>query len=353
MASNATPPAVPDYTGAAEKTEQSAQSALDKQTTANRPDQTDIYGNKSSWSFDPATGKWSQATTLSGPNQSALDQTNAARSGLMGQIGANFSTPMSTDGLQGYGTLGTDGLPQGGDVSKLGAGMFNMDPMGNSKAIQDATYGLLTPQRDMARASEIQRLKNQGLTEDSPAFQRAMLRQGQADTDAQLKSLIAGQTEYGNQFARAKGENQQNFDQNNTAQMMAEKLRGDRFSENTDVANFANKLRGQQLDERSALRDQPLKELASLMSSGGVPKTDFGTFANAGSTGGVDYMSPLANTYRDLIANNNQTAATKNANTSGLIDIFGQILGGSNGSGGSVGGDVWGTLKDYLSKVGG
>jgi hypothetical protein len=320
-------PETPDFIGAAEKTAASAADAANKQTVANRPNQTDPYGNKSSWVQDPTTGQWTQSTTLSSGNQGLYDQQQQIQSGLLGQAGANFANPLDTSGLPQYQQLGADGLPAGGNVGMLNAGSFNMDPTGNSKAIQDATYGLLSPQRTIERNKEVQRLKNMGLTEGSPAFQAAMTRLDSGDTDAQLKSLLAGTTEYGNIYNRALEGNQQNFNQQNTAQTMAETLRGNRFGENKDLVTSNNALRDKMMAERQTLRDQPLADLKGLLGASAFQKPEFSAFANATNPGGVDYTTAVTNKYDTDLKNTNAQNAESEQKKQDWLKLIGGVAG--------------------------
>jgi len=210
--------------------------------------------------------------------------------------------------------------------TNLNGGNFNMDPIGNSKAIQDATFKLLDPQRQIARNSEIQRLKNQGLTEGSPAFNAAMTRLDQGDTDAQLKSLLAGTTEYGNQFGRAKDQNSQNFGQNLDQQKLALALRGQQGNEQDVMAKFADAQRKQQFDERSALREQPLNDLKGLLASSAFQKPEFSQFASAGTAGSPDYLNAGSKQYQDMLANWNASQLSKDRNISTGMDVFGDVM---------------------------
>jgi hypothetical protein len=296
-----TPPALPDYKGLAEQTTASQAAATQGQTVANRPNQIDQYGNTVTWAQGPS-GQWTQSTQLGQQGQQALDQQNQMRTGLLGQAGAATANPLDPSQWQGV------------DFSKLnGAGQFNMDPTGNSKAIQDATYGLLAPQRDQARASEVQRLKNQGLTEDSPAFQRAMARLGSDDTDAQLKSLLAGQAEYGNAFNRGLNASNQNFGQNLQQQ------------------TFAQQLRDKQMGEAQTLRQQPLSDLKGLMDSSAFYKPEFSSFVGAGNPGGTDYLTAGQNLFASQQNQYNANQLNRSNMIGGVMDLGGDFLNSAAG----------------------
>jgi hypothetical protein len=187
---------------------------------------------------------------LNSSNLSGFGQAGGVlNQGNLGQFGQTGNV-LNQNNLSGFGQAGNVL-----DQSKLGnvpqAGGFNMDPTGNSQAIQDATYKLLSPQRQEARNAEIQRLKNQGLTEDSPAFQRAIQRLDQGDTQAQLQSLLAGQSEYGNAFNRGMNQNQQNYSQGMGLRGQLAGEQSLQFNQQQSNAALANQIRAQQTGEQS------------------------------------------------------------------------------------------------------
>jgi hypothetical protein len=302
MGKKSKPPPPPDYTALAKQTADSANAAAQANTVANRPNQTDVYGNTSTWSQDPA-GNWSQVQKLGAAGQQQLDQGNQLQSTLSGQAQDALGRPLTTEGL-----------PEA-DLARVRAasGSFNMDPTGNSQAIQDATYKLLQPQRDQARAAEAQRLASQGLTPDSPAYQRAMTRLDQGDTSAQLQSLIAGQQEYGNAFNRGLAESGQNYNQISGAEQMAAALRG------------------QGLNEREFLRQQPLNELEQVKRMNQAYNPAFGSFMGATAGQGTDYYGAGKDKYNADVAQVNAANASKSAMTGGLMTLAGTALGGPAG----------------------
>jgi len=324
MGKKSAPPPPPDYTKLAEQTAASAAEAAAKQTQANRPNQVDVYGNTSTWSQDPTTGAWTQTQKMGAQGQQVLDQQNAMRNATATQAADAMANPIDFSTAHQIGDYDTGAL-QNVDAEGLRAkaGLFGMDPVGNSKAIQDATYGLLAPQRQMATNSEIQRLKSQGLTEDSPAFQRAMLRQGQADTDAQLKSLLAGQQEYGNAFARASGQNAQNFGQQSDAEKFAMALRGQQFGEQGSQLELNSTKRNQDIQEMLMKREVPLNELQQLvgMQSQGDPR--FGSFMGASSGGGTDYTGAAQDAYAAATGATNAKNQARANTTSGIASLAG------------------------------
>ena len=260
--------ATPDYMALAKLQAELDQTAADRALSANRPNQVDAAGNTLTWTQDPTTGKWTQTQKLSAANQGLLDTSQQAQ----------------LDALRGVSSRG-DFNYQGPNV---------MDPVGNSSDIQNAWMSLLKPERDISRGNEIQRLKNQGLTEDSPAFQRAMLRLDQGDTDAQNKALIAGTSEYGNQFNRSLQGRQQGF--------------------------------GEYQTDYNA----PMQQYQGLMGIA-APSGNFGNFTNAQSTGGANVYGAGQDQYSANIANANAKNAASNNLTQGLFGLSGTIAKGGWG----------------------
>jgi hypothetical protein len=276
MGSDAKLPTAPNFTGLAEQTAASKNAQLAQQTLANRPDQTNAQGDTSQWSQDPVTGAWSQKTAYGAQNQGLYDQSMGLASALRGRASSNLSAgPMSASG--------------------------------NSKDIQNAWMAQLQPQRDLARQGEIQRLKNQGLTEDSAAFQRAMLRLDEGDTQAQNTALINGTNEYNNQFNR----NRSNVN--------------DIYTQMGQVQN----------------------------TTPGAPQ--FSNVPSAGLGNGVDYTGAGVNQYNAGLANYNAEAAAKANKAAGYGQLAGGLFGNPNGTGslagnalGSLGSTFGGIIKDYF-----
>ena len=258
----------PDYNSLAVLQAQLNQAAADKALAANRPNQIDLAGNSLTWSQDPVTGKWTQTQKLSGANQQLLDTSQAAQLAAL-------------RGVAGRGDFNFQGNPL-------------MSATGNSSDIQRAWMNLLQPDRDMARAGEVQRLKNQGLTEDSPAFQRAMLRLDQGDTDAQNKALIYGTQEYGNQFNRS--------------------LQG----------------RQQAFGEYQTDYNAPMQQYQGLMGIA-APSGQFGAFTNASNPGGAQVYNAGQDQYAANLANANAKNAGSNNLTQGLFGLAGSIAKGGWG----------------------
>jgi hypothetical protein len=146
----------------------------------------------------------------------------------------------------------------------------NMDAgFGAVKEVQDAMTSLNAPGRQQARESEIQRLKSQGITEDSPAWTRAMQRLETGDMEAQNRALLAATGEYGNIFQRGLAQNEQGFGQGMDIANLTDRQRAMRLQEQATQGGFDEGRAGRATQEGiagaqiGAQRDIAGAELAS------------------------------------------------------------------------------------------
>lgn len=144
-------PKASDYTAAAEKTAQQ-----------NRPDQTNAYGSRTTWSVGP-DGRPVQTQSFGGPLA-------GANSALLGQLGQEYSTPFDMSKIPGL----TDGASA------------------RDQAI-NAAYGQATSRLDpqFAQREEQTRtqLLNQGLDPGSEAYQTQMANFGRDRNDAYSSAM--------------------------------------------------------------------------------------------------------------------------------------------------------------------
>jgi hypothetical protein len=257
------------------------------QAKAGKVNQVGPQGTKT-WSKG-ADGIWTETT----------DAGDAGKNYQAQQAGLLRMSDAATGALPGAIDKSLTGL----DTSSLpGWKNFDMSPTGNSKDIQDATYALMQPQLQQGRDSEIQRLKNQGITEDSPAFQRAMLTLDQGDNDAKIKALIAGTTEYGNSFNR-----------------------------NTQASTLSNALRGQMLGEQSNVNNYDLNQVKSLFNFG---QGGGGGLGPDGATNdGGAAAAAMNNTYKAQMDQYNASQANAGSAGAGLGGLLGAGAGFLMGGG--------------------
>lgn len=302
-------PTMPNYTQLAQQTQQSNQQAMNGQTTANRPNQVNSQGSLQ-WTQDPTTGAWTQTTSLNPALGSTQDTLNAGANGLAGQAVSNAQQPLDYSGISGVDQY---------DPTKFGA--MPDSGFGAVQQVQDAMNSRLQPGLDQSRAALIQRLRSQGLSQDSNAYQRAITGQDQKDVDSSQQALLAATSAYGDIFNRGLASRQQ---QSNEAQTG--------FTDSTSD-------RARQIAEMQTQRGQPLSDLKGLLgASSGIAQPTFQGFNTSGNAGGVDYYGAGKDTYGDALGSFNaqtaRNAANKQSNInlgttigSGLLSTYGDDVG--------------------------
>jgi hypothetical protein len=303
--SKAPPP--PDY--AALATQQAAlnKTAANEQTVANRPNQNTAFGS-TQWSQGP-DGQWTENQTLNPADQALLDQQRQFQgqqqgiaSGLLGKAGETLGQP-----------LDTSGLPEMKDMDL--SGMNTLDPgFGAVQEVQDAMMGRLAPLRQQSRDAEIQRLKSQGISEDSEAFQRAVKRLDEGDTDAQQQALLGATSAYGDIFNRGLSGN----DQTLRSQQMQAALRGTQ--------------RQQGLAERETARQSPLNDFMKLTQGINPTNPTMPSFMAGTGYNAADMSGAAQNQFQAAMDQYNASQAKKGGMMSGLMGLGGAILGGPVGS---------------------
>lgn len=320
-------PKAPDYTAAAQATAASDQAAGVRQDWANRPTQTDMYGNTTSWTStaarDPATGQpvtqWAQTTKLSPQQQAALNQQMAIQGGMMdtassllGKAQSAVNQPFNPQ-LQGWGQAPTAGNLTGGQgiMSGLNTGSLGSMPQADDagrQRIENMLFERMNPQHLQAQAGLEGKLANMGLTRGSTAWNRELQRLGDQQSRERYDAMNVGGQEQARQFGmqmqgRQQGWNellgagqfqnaaqQQGFDQRRMAQGM-------NFDQGMAAANYNNALRQNQLQEQLALRNQPLNELNAYMTGQQVAAPQFQGFNNSAKSGVTDYSGAAQSQY--------------------------------------------------------
>lgn len=165
-------PKAPDYSGLAAQQSADQMKIAEYLTGANRPTQTDAFGNKIEWTKDPKTGQWTQKQTW---NKDVKDQ-------FKGQISAaNLATDTYKDKLklldkQGDFKLPT--LPQYDEAS--------------GKAVSDATYNAYQsralPEQERRTSALDAQLRMQGVQPGTEAYDRAMRNQMTSNADADYQA---------------------------------------------------------------------------------------------------------------------------------------------------------------------
>jgi hypothetical protein len=246
-------PKQPDFAGAAEKTAQSSNEQLSRQTEINRADRYNPWGSET-WQQDG--DKWTQNVNLSEQGQRAHDaqqRLQAGKSELAGGMMGNLQNE----------------LGQQMDWSKYGEQQgleYNSDQIRQQS--EDASYNRATSRLDPRFAQSDQalesKLRNQGLSAGDKAYDNAMQNQGMNKNDA---------------YANAA----------NDAQLAGKGEAAQAYGQQMGQTNYANQLRQNAMSEELKQRSTSLNETNALISGGQVANPNFQSYAQAGRGDGVDY----------------------------------------------------------------
>ena len=170
-------PAAPDYAGAASQTAAGNLAAARQATAANRVNQITPYGELrySITGEDPyGNPTWTAYQTLNPQQQKLLDLQNQASIGLgelsgqgLGYVKEMIAQPFSTASLAGM-------------------------PINAGEQYQDAMLRRLAPTLEQQRETLETRLINQGIPQNSEAWNRAMLQQQQRENDLLNSAITSG-----------------------------------------------------------------------------------------------------------------------------------------------------------------
>lgn len=333
------------------------------------------------WQADPSQpGGYTQVTNLSQPEQQTYDLSKSAQNAALGtansQIGRvdqALAQPLNTDGLptlHGGGQIDAriagltpgQGIQRSFDPGQAVQGSVGGDLEAARLAATNAVYNQATSRLDPQWAQREEqnrvRLANQGLSENSTAFQTAMGNMERDRTDAYnqatYSSIGAGEDAANALFGRQLGQGQfandaagqmysQNQGQaafNNTAQQQGYDQNLQQIQTQIAAGQFANQARQQGLQERAYIQNQPINQFNSLMSSGqiGMPEGIAYTPSQVGQT--------------DVIGANALKAQYDQANANRAAQSQSGLMGGlfSLGSAAIMASDIH--VKDVIGKVG-
>lgn len=403
--SKAPPP--PDYAAAA-KEQGAANLQAGQQTAAlNRPDQYDSNGSQT-WALkpgadpkNPQAGDWVVTNKLNETQQGLKDQQDK----LSGQYGELAAGALNTVGNTMSQKFDTSGLPQASALSNQGLQAFGKSPdlpgnqqmapgvsgrnltsmagardygqVGQSteatrQAITDAMYKRTTanldPQTQQASSDMRSRLASQGITEGSPAYQRAMDNQARQQSDAYAAArndaIMAGGTEESRINTMNLGN--ANFDNNTRAQQYGERMgiseqgnrnidatfnqglaaanfnngvRNDQFSQGMTKAGYDNGVRSQQFGENQAMnsanntlhnnsvqealmqRQLGMNEANALRTGNQLGGMNFQQYGGAGQVGAAPIYQATGDQYNAGLAQTNANNASAAGTWGGLVKL--------------------------------
>lgn len=333
-------PEAPDYRGAAEEQAESSREVTTAQTYANRPTQITPWG-RVDWTpaqtRDPGTGEnvttWQQEMTLDPDEQAALDSQQAVQlgrsglaQGLIERTGQELEDPVNWRQMPEMGELDPSALPEVDPFSL--EGMQEVDPFsaeglpaldaagGYQQSFADTAYdrsaSLIEPRNERARAALDARLRNQGLTPGSEAYDNAMgdLRDQQGETMTRLAqdSVFRGSDEQQRQFEREMAERGmyggERMQEVGTAaalraQQAAERgqqfdadlmAREQAFQQQLQGGSYQNILRQQAIAEEAQRRGWSINEMNALLTGQQVSTPSMPGFMGAERSEAAQYL---------------------------------------------------------------
>lgn len=340
------------------------------------------------------TPQYTQTQTLSPSAQAQLDQQNQVATALdgiantaTGQVAATQANPLSFSGdtplqtsiagnnpytLQSgpaAGPVQTNVAPSGTIQNSLDySGLSTLpDPTSFNAADQTAANSVysqaasrLDPQWANSNSDLASSLAAQGISANSPAYQRAMQTQSEAQTDAynqaNYSAIQEGQAVQAQQYGQAlstvqqqqnevdtqgnfansaqaqqygqnlsdaqlfNAANQQQFSQGQSAAELNNENQNQEFNQNSAEATFNNQARQTQEQEQAYLYSQPINNIAALLgTAGGVAQPDFAPVSQVG-VAAPDYSGLVQSNYNAATSQYNQQQASQ---AQALGSIFG------------------------------
>lgn len=259
------PPPAPDYVGAAQATGQSNLEAVRAQTAANRINQYTPYGSLQYYqdpsATDPDQG-WSQIMSLSPEQQALLDQQNKTSLGL---------GKLHDQGLQYV----SDSLKNQITMDSLPKSMVNAGETG-----QEALMRRFQPQIDESNRALEAQLANQGIAPGTEAYANARRVQDQASNDLRSQAALQG-------------------------------------------IGIGQEAQNHQLALLTALQNNPINVLNAVRTGSQVTNPTFGSYAQQGNAGGVDYMGAMQGQNQHNLGLYNSKVAQANAGNSATMGAVG------------------------------
>lgn len=183
-------PEAPNYTAIAQQQQQLGQQAWGDALNANRPNQSNQFGNLT-WEQDPTTGQWTQTSTLNQQQQDIFNSQQGNQQALADATG---------NALRGFDT---------GQVDFSGLGAMPQVGGYNQQAI-DTYRQLQAPQLQQQRGAAEAKLAAMGLnTGSGKAWENAQRAIGTNENQADLQAIQAGIGQGNTEYQQAMAGRQQ------------------------------------------------------------------------------------------------------------------------------------------------
>lgn len=311
MGGKAEAPPAPDYRGAAQEQADASKENTQYQTWANRPNQYTPWGS-SEWnanrSIDPSTGKpitqWDQTISLDPAAQAALDDQQSITSGrsaiaqgMLGDANTEMKTPENF-----WNTLpdvaGSPNVPDyyGQNLPGMGQGA---DPMGGgqdyAKVAYDRQMSLQGPQMEREVEQMNTRLRNQGLSPGTPAFDNAIndLRNQQGERQARMgqDAVFQGGGMQDAMFNRQMQSSQYADQQRQQAGQEQLAFGQQGFNQQVTQSNLQNQIRQQAIAEQMQREGWSLNKINAMLSGQQVANPNMPNFSQASKSESPQYLN--------------------------------------------------------------
>lgn len=319
MGGKAKTPKTPDYTALAKQQAADQQALIDKQTQANRATQTNPYG-KLSWAQD-ANGNWTQNVQWDPTVKSNMDNLLSQYGSQIGSLGSNTYNP--TESVQDFtpyqmttGQYNPVSSWTGSGVTDSNGnttGAFNADDYAD--AFTKSLLARVTPQQEVDRNSMEVKLRQQGLTPGTEAYDRAyknlLTSQGDVNSQAALKGMLAASD---------------NARQDYATQLSYDSAAAANNAQNQNTANSTQQQQYTQNLQNYLLPYQTATQVSNLIS--GAYQPTFAGYTPAGVGQAADIVGAAQQSYAQQM----QNANSKNSSKSGTMSGIGGLAGGTIGA---------------------
>lgn len=356
MGGKGSAPAAPDYMGATQLQGELNKENLNTQNYANRPTINTPFGTQS-WGTqavkDPATGQvvteWTQNNTLAPGLQQALNDQlgiQAGRSDLAGsfmnRVAQDYSNPVDYSSLPALTsanqvgdlqTASTDYTPGLRTGFNFGSPLPQYDSSYRD-TVANQLMDRMRPTHDYQQRQLETKLANQGFTQGSEAYNRALNELNQRQSLERFNALDQSGNEAQRLYNMQMGTAQQGYQQNlgaaqfqnqalgqasalDLARMQAQnQAMGQQYGLNQQYADAQNRLRQQALAEQLQRRGTSLNEMNALLNGQQVQMPQMPSFNQAGMAQTPNLVGALQNQYDAQLG-------AYNAQNAGLNSLLG------------------------------
>jgi hypothetical protein len=254
------------------------------------------------------------------------------------QYGADLAAP-SYDRLSGDAGLTTG---------------YQNDFSADRKRVEDALFERLNPQLDRSRSNLETSLANRGIKLGSSAYDRALEESNKAANDARVSTVLAGgqeqsrltdlarqEAEFGNNARQQTYTNQaqqtafnnatgsQSFADQQAIQGRQDVNANNQFSQRQQIADALDRQHAQGMNEKFAVRNQPLQELLAILNGTNVENPNF-ALATPDRMATTDMAGLINQGYGQQQQNYQNQLASNNAMMSGLFGLGSSAIAASN-----------------------